>query len=349
VFLSGGITILLLSQFRSIAVRVGLVDLPGDRKIHDYPIPVIGGICMALGFLLALSLSSLPVRNYQLMLFSTAVIVIVGVLDDFNDISATKKFLFQFLVAAAVVLVGNQSIHSLGEILFVAKPYGLGPFAYPFSILAFIGVMNAFNMIDGHDGLAGGISVIGFASLAMLCALGGEYEIAKILMLLISAILGFLIFNIPLFVNTKKKVFMGDAGSMFIGLLMAFFAIDLARNEHHILKVAAAPWIVGIPLLDLFGVIILRSLKKQSLFAADRLHIHHLLIGLGLSKHVVLGILLVAQAFCCGIGIFATLYMWNDGILFWALFVLLGVYLWLRHVVENRITKQHNEFSRHKL
>ena len=337
VLLSGGITILLLSQFRSIAMRVGLVDLPGDRKVHDYPIPVIGGICISLGFILALSLSSLAVKNYQLMLFGAVVIVIVGVLDDFNDISATKKFFFQLLVAAIIVLAGDLSVHSLGEILFVAKPYGLGPFAYPFSILAFIGVINAFNMIDGHDGLAGGISVIGFGSLAMLCTLGGEYETAKILMLLVSAILGFLVFNVPILVSARKKVFMGDAGSMFIGLLMAFFAIELARTEHQVLKVAAAPWIVGIPLLDLFGVIVLRRLKKQSLFAADRLHIHHLLSGLGLSKHAVLGVLLTAQTICCAIGVLATVYKWNDGIIFWALFVTLGIYLWLRDFAERKI------------
>ena len=329
VLLAGGITFFLLLRFRSIAVRIGLVDFPGDRKSHDAPVPVIGGVCMVMGFLLALSVSTVAISGYKWALFSTAIIVIVGVLDDFNDISPAKKFLSQLVVAAIIVLAGKQSIHSLGEILFIAQPYGLGLLAYPFSILAFIGVMNAFNMIDGHDGLAGGVSILGLGSLGVLCALGGDLETVKILAILMSTVLAFLLVNLS-WLGKNRQVFMGDAGSLFIGLLVAFFAVAMVRSEPSLLKATAAPWIVGIPLLDLFSVMILRGVNRRSIFSADRLHVHHFLSSLGWGKYKTLGGLLLIQSVFCSIGIMGTIHRWNDGILFWGLFLTLGAYLWVR-------------------
>jgi UDP-GlcNAc:undecaprenyl-phosphate/decaprenyl-phosphate GlcNAc-1-phosphate transferase len=338
------ITMILIHQLSPIAKQIGLIDLPDERKRHESSIPLIGGICMAIAFSLSLLLSNASLSDYRVLFFCITVTVITGALDDRNDISAAKKILVQVFVAGLLTYLGHKTIHSLGEILFVPRSYGIGMMAYPFSILAIVGIMNAFNMIDGHDGLAGASALVGFVSLAILCVSKGQIQFLLVIQVAIATLVGFLLFNIPIVFGKNKQVFMGDAGSMFIGLLMVFLLIDLSQNGNYVLKTAAAPWIVGVPLLDMISVMVLRATRKRSILIADRLHIHHMLSDMGLTKYSVLGVLIAVQCIFSAVGVLGTLFKWRDGYLFWSMFLVLGLYLgfnWLiRRVIQSRRTLQ---------
>jgi UDP-GlcNAc:undecaprenyl-phosphate/decaprenyl-phosphate GlcNAc-1-phosphate transferase len=315
------------------ARRHELVDQPSSRKQHKNFVPLIGGMSIFGALLIVLLLSSFPLGEFRVLFLALFILMTTGLLDDYNEIDAKKKFFLQVMVALILVLLDDVVIRSLGEIFFYSKPYGLGFFAIPFSVIAIVGVINAINMSDGHDGLAGSYFVLTAAGLIVLQFLNGT-GINQILVLAIAAVLPFLVFNFAELVGPKRQVFLGDAGSTALGLLLVFFLINLSKPDIIILKVSAAPWLIGVPLLDLVAVLIFRLQKGMSPLEADRLHIHHLLLEVGRSKFQVLGLLIFLQLIFAFVGIVGTIWDWNDGILLWSCFVVLAIYLgsasWMR-------------------
>lgn len=318
---------LLLWYLGPIAKNTGLTARPDQRRTHEAIVPLVGGVGMSIAFGLTLLLSSLPLGEYRILFIGIGVLVGVGVLDDHKDISPLARITVQTAVATLLVLAGQLSIHSLGEILFIPQPYGLGVVAVPFSILAIVGVINAFNMIDGHDGLAGTTAIISSCAIAFLCFLDNNLLAFKFFALFVAVLLGFLIFNLPFLVGKSKQVFMGDAGSMFVGLILVFGLINLSQSGSYTIRTTAAPWIIGLPLIDMISVLITRLAKRKSPFDADRGHAHHLLLSIGLSKYQVLGVLIAIQIVFATVGVLGTIYHWPDGILFWGMFVILGLYM----------------------
>ena len=325
-------TVLLLWYLGPIAKTMGLVARPDQRRTHEFVVPLVGGVGMSIAFGLTLLLSSLPLGEYRILFMGIGVLVGVGVLDDHKDISPLARIIAQTTVATLLVLAGQLSIHSLGEILFIAQPYGLGVLAVPFSILAIVGVINAFNMIDGHDGLAGITAIISSCAIAFLCLLDNNLTSLKFFAIFVAVLLGFLIFNLPLLVGNTRQVFMGDAGSMFVGLILVFGLINLSQSGSYTIRTTAAPWIIGLPLVDMISVLIARLTKRRSPFDADRRHVHHLLLNIGLSKYQVLGVLIATQIVFAMVGVLGTIHRWPDGILFWGMFVILGPYMLMQKI-----------------
>jgi UDP-GlcNAc:undecaprenyl-phosphate GlcNAc-1-phosphate transferase len=216
----------------------------------------------------------------------------------------------------------------LGEVFFIAKPYGLGWAAVPFSVIAVVGTINAFNMSDGHDGLAGSFLLIVFGALTILSALSGSNYAGPLAVITVTLI-PFLLFNLMSVVGRERQVFLGDAGSMSLGLLAAFFLIELSKAGTDVVKVTAAPWLIGLPLLDMVGVMVFRIKRKRSPFQSDRSHLHHLLVGIGWSKYRVLFVLVMVQLGFALVGVIGTFGNWNDGILMWGSFGMLLLYLGL--------------------
>jgi UDP-GlcNAc:undecaprenyl-phosphate/decaprenyl-phosphate GlcNAc-1-phosphate transferase len=328
----------LLWTLAPVARRHELVDEPSSRKQHKNSVPLIGGMSIFGALLIVLLSSSFPLGEFRVFFLALFILMMTGLLDDYNEIDAKKKFLFQVASALILVLLDDVVIRSLGEIFFYAKPYGLGSFALPFSVIAIVGVINAINMSDGHDGLAGSYFVLTAAGLIVLQFVNGA-GINQILALAIAAVLPFLVFNFAELVGSKRQVFLGDAGSTALGLLLVFFLINLSKPDTGILKVSAAPWLIGLPLMDMVAVLIFRLQRGISPLKADRLHIHHLLMQVVRSKYWTLGILIVMQSIFTTVGVFGTIWDWNDGVLLWSCFFILAIYLMVASRMRARLIK----------
>jgi UDP-GlcNAc:undecaprenyl-phosphate/decaprenyl-phosphate GlcNAc-1-phosphate transferase len=323
-----------------VARRHGLVDEPSFRKQHKNSVPLVGGISIFGALIVALLSSHISLSEYRVFFLALFILMTTGLLDDYNEIDAKKKFLLQIGVALILVFLDEVVIRNLGEVFFYAKPYGLGPFAIPFSIVAIVGVINAINMSDGHDGLASGYFVLAALAMIVLQLLNGGAGVNEILVVSAVAVLSFLVFNFSEIVGSKRQVFLGDAGSTALGFVLVFFLINFSKTEAAILKVSAAPWIIGLPLMDMMAVLIFRLKKGLSPLQADRLHIHHLLIELGFSKYQVLGMLMLMQFVFTVVGVAGTIWAWNDGVLLWSCFVVLAIYVVVASQMRARITKR---------
>ena len=334
-FIACAVLILILAP---VARRHGLVDEPSFRKQHKNSVPLVGGISIFGALMVALLSSHIPLSEYRVFFLALFILITTGLLDDYNEIDAKKKFFLQVGVASILVFSDDVVIRNLGEVFFYAKPYGLGPFAIPFSIVAIVGVINAINMSDGHDGLASGYFLLAALALIVLQFLKGV-GLNEILVVSVVAVLSFMLFNFAEIVGSKRQVFLGDAGSTALGLILVFFLIKTSAVDTTILKVSAAPWLIGVPLLDMIAVLIFRLQQGMSPLTADRLHIHHLLHEFGCSKFQVLGLLILLQLIFAFVGIVGTIWAWNDGVLLWSCFVILASYLVAASQVRSSISK----------
>jgi UDP-GlcNAc:undecaprenyl-phosphate GlcNAc-1-phosphate transferase len=261
--------------------KYSLMDIPDNqRKIHKNPKPLVGGI----GMLVVVSFSSvlfvtptdINLRGYY---SSVIMLGIVGFLDDFSDLHYSYKFIAQMLASIIMMKYSNTILQSFGNIV----PFfhgDLGYFALPVTILSAIGVINAINMLDGLDGLAGGVSLIAFISFAIFAFVNGQIEIMLLSVALIGALSGFLRYN-----WYPSKLFMGDAGSSFLGFSLTFLSIFVTQGEGNlgIVPPVAPLLILTVPIVDTVTVMTKRMLKGKSPFFADKSHLHHMLMRLGLS------------------------------------------------------------------
>lgn len=331
VFLCG----LLLHFLAPIAKKIDLVDRPSNRKRQDFSVPLIGGLAMGIAFPLSMLLFPIGLESYRILFFCIGVILVIGVLDDHQDIPAGAKFIAQMAVAALLVFLDDKVVLFVGDIFGTGISQGLNIFGPWLTIIAIVAIINAFNMIDGHDGLGASVTLISLGSLLFLLVhtgVGGEHFL--FLSLFMTVIATFLLFNLPALTGAKKQVYMGDAGSMLLGLVVAYFLIELSQRGVLVseigrpaIKPAAVPWIIGLPFLDEVSVMTKRTLKGRRLWVADRGHIHHFLLDIGLSKKATLGLLVVLHCGLVLIGILGTVFDWPDWLLFWGVFLVLLLYL----------------------
>jgi UDP-GlcNAc:undecaprenyl-phosphate GlcNAc-1-phosphate transferase len=300
-----------------IAAHVGLMDMPGGRKQHAEPVPVIGGIAMFFGFAAAALGSGLVVGPTLALIAALALLVVGGVADDMHDITPRTKFFIQLIAALFMTSWAGVYVSSLGPLL------GFGPatlynWAIPFSVVCALGVINAINMVDGLDGSAGGIALVAALWLALAAFLQGLGTQTALLLMLAAAIAGFLVWNLRLPGRAHARVFMGDAGAMMLGLALCWFTIDVTQGERRTLPPIACVWILAVPLLDMLRVMFLRALRRTDMFDADREHLHHYLIARGYSVSRTVAILTAASAVTGAIGIGA----WRLGVPDWVMFYL---------------------------
>lgn len=292
------ITIALTPVLSSLAIRFNAVDLPGERKVHTRPIPRIGGIAMACGAFVPLLFWNYADRFVISYLGGAAVLVFFGLLDDLRDLSPKVKFLGQIVAALIVIVAGGVEIRSLGTLLpdLYQLPAAL---SLPLTLVAIVGATNAINLADGLDGLAGGICLLVFAGIGYLSYVEGSLVIGLISLALAGVIFGFLRFN-----THPASIFMGDAGSQFLGYSAATLAIALSQGKATLSPVLPL-LLLGVPILDTLTVMVTRIAQGRSPFSADRNHFHHHLLRLGLhhSESVVviyvLQTLLVITAVLC--------------------------------------------------
>ena len=313
---------ILIVLLRSVAHRWGIVDRPGGRKNHEQPTPTVGGLAMFIAVLAALLVNHSLHGNVEILMGCAAVLVILGILDDKHGLSVALRMMIQvFLVSVVIVGAGGTVTHLGGGL---GRDIPLGIFAIPFSVVAFVGGINAINMIDGADGMAGKMALITTLGVATIFYLAGDTHLLPLTWALLGALVGFLLLNSRLFVK-RAWVFMGDSGSMWLGLVLGWFMARITRG-HVSAEPALVLWLFGIPLIDTLVVMMRRMKRKQSPFAADQTHIHHVLERNGLSVRRTVLILSLAQLVLVTIGITFYLYSAPAWLVFWSFVLLMGVY-----------------------
>lgn len=261
------------------ARRFGLLDYPAGRKDHAQPTPTTGGLAILIGIVLAMTLANHWTTFRIGFCAAGALLVIVGVLDDLYDLRWWLRILVQCLAVWIIYLSGVAAEH-VGQ-MFGAKTTGLGAWQLPFTMFATAGVINAINMADGVDGLAGGIVLATFCMFDAAAVYSGNYTLAEQLAGFAGAVLGFWMLNMRFPWQPRARVFMGNAGSALLGFAIAWASFRLTQNGSHPVTPILAPWLVATPLMDCVVLIGRRLLHGQSPFRADRNHMHHLMLDAG--------------------------------------------------------------------
>ncbi|HEY2720498.1 MAG TPA: MraY family glycosyltransferase [Chitinophagaceae bacterium] len=322
--------ILLLNKYR-------LHDKPDSRKEHSIPTPTLGGIAIMAGLVISMILwfPFSPSSEVMTCFFSITILFIMGITDDLKDLSAKYKFIIEIALAALIALSGIRITTFGGLFGFNDIPISA---QYTFTILAIVGITNAFNLIDGIDGLAGGLSFMSLVTLGIFLTISGDKNFALIAFAFAGGVLAFLYFNI-----NPAKIFMGDTGSLVLGLIIAILCTKLIQNNNlqaqPLLKNTPlfALGIVLIPVYDALRVFALRMWNGQSPFTPDRSHVHHLLTKAGLNHGLSSTIICTAHAF-----ILLEVYWLDDFKPWFILLVLLATMTILTICLNNlhRLTKQ---------
>lgn len=301
-FLSAFVITLALTP--SLMRRAGgwkLLDFPDRRKTHRGPVPLVGGIAMGLAFLATLVLTAAVRRSGELAGFNAVALaigiaVVGGVLDDRHRLRASLKFAFQIGAALVLALWGDVLLTHLGR-LMSENLFTLGRWALPLTVFAIVGVVNAINMSDGVDGLAGGLALVACLGFAFAAAGAGHGAAFTASCVTIGALTGFLIFNARTPWRESAAVYMGETGCVLLGLLLAWLAISLTMNARPGIAPITAVWILAVPIADTVTLMLRRLLRGRSPFKADREHMHHILRALGVpTRATVLTILCLAIA-----------------------------------------------------
>lgn len=335
---AGGVTGTLLWMLRRLALRIGLVDHPGERKQHAGDIALVGGIAMFCGFMFAVLALEGSLAGYRSFLAAAALLVIVGILDDLHELPTWSRVIAQVGAALIMTAGGGVVVTDLGAITG-SGPVGLGVWSIPFTVFAVVGVINAFNMLDGADGLAGSVALVALALFAWVAWSAGRSLDAALLGLLVCTVLVFLAFNLRIPGRSQALVFMGDAGSMLLGFVLAWFAVSLSQGEQRAMAPAAALWILAIPLIDTVGVMVRRMGARRSPFVAATDHMHHLMFAAGLGVNKTVGIIASAALLFGLLGIAAMQAGVAESILFGGFLLVFLVHLLIVSVVSARVAR----------
>ncbi len=282
-------TLFAIFSMRPWARRVGLVDRPSGRKQHVGRVPVIGGICFFVGTLVGLGYLGYVDRFVMSLMMGSALIVAVGVADDISHLSVRTRLLVEGAIVGLVILSTGYYLDHIGG-LIPWLDIRLGLLGIPVTIIAVIGLMNAFNMLDGIDGLAASSAMVCIAAI-LLYAHAGAPGVGAMLMLqiLFASLIPYVFVNLGW--PDGRKIFMGDAGSTTIGFLVGWSLIYLSHRSVNRIVPVEVLWCVALPLMDTAAVMYRRMRCGRSPFAADRQHLHHLLLDRGLSASTTLWII----------------------------------------------------------
>ena len=284
------------------AWRLGVVDRPGGRRIHDRPIPLLGGVAILAGIVVAV-LPNLDVdRRYASILIGAGLICLLGVIDDRFGIPPLPKLLGQIACAAIPVATG-MTIDSITIPLIEPSTVSFGVLAYPLTIIFIVAVANVVNLADGMDGLAAGVCGISALTFAILALSLGRISAGVMAAAVAGACLGFLPWNF-----NPAKVFMGDSGALVLGFLLACVSIQGVMKTAAALSLVFPLVVLLVPILDTSFVILKRLKSGQSIASADKNHFHHRLLRVGYTQRQAVGLLYawsaVLAAFALAIRLF---------------------------------------------
>lgn len=324
------LTAVLVDFLRPAAVRVGLVDTPGGRKRHAGSVPLVGGIAIMFAFWLSAALFLNIVSPYKPLIAAMVVLLVVGVMDDLRELAPKSKLMHQFIAVVLMTSWGGLYLRDLGDLFGVGSVL-LFDWGIPLTLFAAISVINAYNMSDGIDGLAGGWGLISFAAMAFLANEIGAESAARLNLVLTGCVGGFLLFNLRHPWRNRAAVFLGDAGSMTIGFAVVWFAVELTQRggvSGSTVPPVVMLWVLGLPLIDMFAVTVRRLAKRRNPLLPDRTHLHHVLLRVGLSDRRIVFWLMVINCVLASIGIVGWQAGVPENVMLLAFCVLIASYLY---------------------
>ena len=272
---------------RPIAIDINLVDIPDDRKQHDGSIPLIGGLSIYFGLMVAIYITQPLPDNLFYLLMTASLVLLIGLLDDLKDLGIWPRILVQIISCVILLLFTDTCITSFGS-PFGSNEIELGKLAIPFTIFAVVGLVNAFNMSDGIDGLAGSLAIVTIIGIILFDAVTKNPPLLGFLLMFSAALLPYLFTNLI----SSQKIFLGDAGSLLIGFILAWILVFLSQGDSRSMVPTSVLWCVAVPVIDTFTVCFQRIRTGKSPLSADRQHFHHLLLDAGFSPKKALLIIL---------------------------------------------------------
>ncbi len=289
------VSFLMTPVVKTFAYKIGAVDVPKDsRRMHKVPIPRLGGLAIFIGFMVSILLLVDIRGNAQLqsILLGAVIIVVLGVVDDIMALPAMLKFVVQ-IIAALIPAMNGVVIQAFSNPnIFSDNPYWvLGALSIPFTVLWIVAITNSVNLIDGLDGLANGVSAISATTMLVIALLASEAQVAIFMAALVGACVGFMPYNL-----NPAKMFMGDTGATFLGYILATMSIQGLFKFYAVISFAVPFLILGLPIFDTTFAFIRRIAHGQSPMHADRGHIHHRLIDMGLNQKQAVATLYVISA-----------------------------------------------------
>lgn len=272
-------TIFALPKLVNITKKINLMDQPDRRKVHATPRPLVGG----LGFVLSACFASaliVPATGLRGFFAGLALMLVIGFFDDLKELGHRQKFIGQIIAATLLIYLSQVRLISFGDILGIGEltisAYWV---SFLISLFCILGVINSINLIDGLDGLAGGVGFVAFIIFATHASFAGNHTLLLLNLAFAGALLGFLRFNWH-----PAVVFMGDAGSLSLGFVLAFMAIAMSQGNDACIRPITALLILAVPITDTLTIMTKRVIQGRSPFHPDRHHLHHIFMRYGLSR-----------------------------------------------------------------
>ena len=275
------ITIISIPKIIRISYKKGLMDVPGERSSHDQKIPTLGGVALFFGIVVSTSIFSTELgANYAFFLSAITILFFVGLMDDLLVVAPDKKLYAQLISTTFIIFGSGITINSLQGLFGIYElNYWIGVLL---TYVVFVVLINAYNLIDGIDGLASGIGIVISTSFIFIFYRIYDYSIGLLGVAVLAVLLGFLKYNL----SKSNRIFMGDTGSMLIGFILTFMVIRfLYISGLPNYRLYTAPvlllYIFCIPVIDTLSVICIRLINKKSPLSADKNHLHHQILNLG--------------------------------------------------------------------
>jgi len=303
----------LIPLLRLLAGRFHIMDQPGERKVHQQPVPRVGGIAFGLGAIASILWWSPKDGTTLSVLLGGLIILGFGVWDDRVNLGYRIKLLGQLVAALAVIIIGGIRFESIPFLLNADLPMWIG---IPVTAIFLVAVSNAVNLTDGLDGLAGGLSFLTLSGIAYLAYLSNDSTVLLLTVPFLGGLLGFLRYN-----TYPARIFMGDGGSQLLGFIMGVLAILLTGSARGPFSPALGLFLLGLPFLDTLGVAVQRLVEGRSPFIGDRKHVHHKLMKVGLTHYEAVMVIYASQAGMVGL---AYLLRWQSDTLIVALYLILA-------------------------
>ncbi len=288
------VTVVFMVSLRPLARSIGFVDRPGGRKTHVGDVPVVGGVAMFAGLIAGFSILNDAVGIHLSLLIASALLVIMGVLDDKHQLPPSIRLLTQIVVVLLMVFGAKLMLADMGN------PFGTGVFTLGratliFTMLVAVTMINAYNFVDGADGLSGTLALIAFLALAVV---GGMDHASSVVALVASAVVvGFLLFNFPVPWNRPVRSFMGDAGSTLLGFTVVWVTLGISQGPAQVISPVICLWFASVPIYDFMTCFVRRVIAGKSPFTPGQDHFHHVLKRGGMGYRMVLGVLTGLQIF----------------------------------------------------
>lgn len=290
-----------LKLLQPAAPRLNLLDYPRGRKDHAHPTPITGGLAMLAAFVVVgvWSVDNHASDTIISFTLAAALLTAVGLADDRHDLRWYWRVLAQVLAALIMVYGAGVRVEQIGPV-FGLDTLALGWLSVPFTVFATVGIINAINMIDGADGLAGLLVAVGLVMLAAAAVYAGNMGLSRHALVVAGAVGAFLLYNMRFPWQQRAKAFMGNAGSAFLGLVVAWVVFRLTQNSGHPVNPVLALWLIPVPIIDCLVLTVRRMRQGRSPFSAGRDHIHHFMQDAGFGPTQA-ALALAAFSLACGL------------------------------------------------